>query len=536
MSKSNSSLAVVIQEGMTIGMKTSICEMVKTKARNCSSLGAQSSQAKKIPAEIKSQSNPANKELLEKVLKDGEAKIKATFESAEGKKANNEHVKLNETLKSGEKNVPTDVAKNVVAEPAVVNNRNKISALVNAKNSIKIKSLAELKKCEEVNKSNESEASKPVKRKYVKKKKSEDALDVSKNSSTTASKGAARGSDKIDQNKSNCVNISDVKCAEIKSASKADTRLESKAELVDMTEKINESVAEQLSEMAVKPSQNKAKTVAKSKSQLQEGSKVHGLSSDEKMEDTKVDAGSASKAKRKYVKKVKAIQSDADDKLSKPQENTETQKPIKMEHDASSDATESKKETDEYQKNETNNKKLKDAEAAINVDVQKSPEKVTKPTTPKKDVKVESQEKLTKGKTLKSKVCDKKLIEKQSKLSPKKQNIEVKQEEDPLQISSCESENSSNSSDSDSELTEDCFKKPSKPLVPRNLRNKKPKLVIVKRSRVASLNAKAKVHCLYENEARSVVETNISKAARKPHADGSSDEDDDKSVIVFEKR
>lgn len=534
MSKSNSSLAVVIQEGLTSGVKTSICEMVKTKARYCSNLNSgggksQSAQAKKS-SEIKMQSNKTNKESQEKVLKDGEAKMKATSESVENKKANCEQIKLVETDKSDDKKVVEDPSKNApgdVDAKVVVKPKNKISALVNAKNSNKNKLLNEAKKCEIVNKSNDSDGSKSVKRKYAKKKPG-DVTDSSKNNAT-ASESAARNSDKIDQNKSNCVNVADVKSTEIKSASKADMKIDLIGESAAVGKKDKIETSSAAKPCDVPP--NKSNTVSKAKSQLPDGSKVKktvkssGEKSIEKLTEMKLDIPSvAAKIKRKYVKKVK---SDAGEKLTKPQKDAEKPNTIKVERDRSSDTSEAKKASNETNKNGLVEKKLKTAPTPAKEDVKKSPEKSSKPTTPKKDpLKPEEEVKVVKSKTLKSKAGDKKTNEIPSKLSPKKQKIEIKQEESSLEVSSCESENSSNSSDSDSEQTEDTFKKPNRPPIQRNLRNKKHKPVAFKRSRVASLNAIAKVHCLYENEARSAMETNIAKAVKKSYNDGSADDED----------
>ncbi|CAO1404911.1 unnamed protein product [Diamesa serratosioi] len=72
-----------------------------------------------------------------------------------------------------------------------------------------------------------------------------------------------------------------------------------------------------------------------------------------------------------------------------------------------------------------------------------------------------------------------------------------------------------------------------------NLRTRKVKQFGAKRTRVASLNAIAKVHCLYENEARSALETNIHNAeqmaiaAQKQkcgYGSTTDDEDDDANI------
>lgn len=301
MSKSNSSLAVVIQEGlMSSGVKTSICEMVKTKARICSNLNSggkcQNSQAKKNSEIRKNQ---------DKVPKEGEAKVS---EAVEGKKTS-EQFKLIDAPDKKIAQAPTKFTE-PDAKP-VVASKNKISALVNAKN--KIKSLVEPKKCEDVSKSNELEPSKPAKRKYVKKKKVEDAADSVKNSST-ASESDARNNDKIDQNKSAFVNISDGKNSEIKSTSKADESMQ-EISAVGRKDKIEIPTA---CESTAKPTLNKPKTLSKVKNQ--EGSKVkktvQSLSCDGKSIGVKVDMPTvAGKIKRKYVKKTKSVQAEGGEKM-----------------------------------------------------------------------------------------------------------------------------------------------------------------------------------------------------------------------------
>lgn len=525
MSKSNSSLAVVIQEGLTSGVKTSICEMVKTKARICSNLNSgvknQSVQAKRCCSEVKTQINKTNKESQEKVLKDDEAKVN---ESVEGKKANSEQFKLIEMpINDDKKIIIQDPSKSIITnEPVVVKSKNKISALVNAKNSNKNKLLNELKKCENVNKSNELEPSKPVKRKYVKKKKEDAAADSLKNS-VSASESDARNNEKIDQNKSNCVNISDgTGNIEIKSASNPDVN--SKDEITVGGRKENSST----SESTAKSTQNKPKLVPKVKNQLQEGSKakktVLSLCADGEFDGLKVGTPTvAEKIKRKYVRKAKPTQNETAEKL-----DSEKTSLIKGESEKSTDISESNKES---HKNGQLEKKPKNSTVVNDEAVKKPLESVL--CAPKKDL-IETQDKVAKNKVLKGKTADKKPIEKAAKLSPKKQKIEIKQEENPVESSSSESENSSNSSDSDSELTEDTFKKPNKPSIQRNLRNKKQKQkqIACKRTRVASLNATAKVHCMYENEARSVYEANIAKAIKQSCGIESSDEDEEASKKV----
>lgn len=603
MSKSNSSLAVVIQEGMTGGVKTSICEMVKTKARFCSNVKGQNTVAK-------APSNKVNKESQEK------SETKTSNEMKTG----GEQIKLIEMPKSEDKKASTEIAKG----EAQVNSRNKISALVNAKNKNKVaKSETITNEIVENKMSDDSEAVKAVKRKYVKKKKIEDGVESLKSETN----------DKLDDNKP------DGKSTEVKDSQALPT-----------DKKAGKSVPTQEASLLSKTLQTKAKQL-----KTQEPSKVKRVQLTGEKSVQKLNLPTAAeKIKRKYVKKIKTTQVEGEEMSKKPQNNdAEKSKPLKNERDQSSEAIkvanesqknglvktaevdtitafnekpknsleksivekktsvvdlkkntstdpnksnssvdskttsldsskkltaeivkksqiDSQKSSDIDQKSsESSSKsssvnqnssdttaadceKLKEKMAKKNnlegqktpqkilndfkkatekvasenkkppvADAKKSPDKLINdskksPTKVSKDLtKVESQGKL------KTKPSDKNI-----KLSPKKQKVEVK-EEDPLALSS-ESENSSNSSDSGSE---EIFKKPSKPPAQRNLRHKQHKQITFKRTRVASLNAIAKVHCFYENEARSTMDANILMAIKNSLADHSSggeeDEDDD---------
>lgn len=556
MSKSNSSLAVVIQEGlMSSGVKTSICEMVKTKSRFCSNLN---SGAKKNNTEIKIHSN---KESQEKVIKDDETKAKANSEAAERKTANGDQLKL---IGSEDRTLAHEAK-------TAVSGKSKISALVNAKN--KIKSFGEQKRHEPVTLPNEADPSKPVKRKYVKKKRPEDVADSSKNSSSVAD---ARHSDKIDQNKSNCVNMLDGKNGEVKGTSKADEK-RGESTAVGRKDKV-ESSSESTS--------SKSKAVSKAKSQ--EGSKVkkvlQSLSSGEKAVESKVESPStAEKIKRKYVKKPKQVglrvdkkenlQKDADgaieaamEEVNDSEKTSGAQKVIndlrnvsiespkivedsskismeasklsievkKLSIDSQKISSDSKKPSIESQRNGEIEKKPKTVQAPV--DVKKQQEKPLKPLAPKKDSsKVETQGKVAQNKS-KGKLPEKPQV----KVTAKKQKVEVKQEGDPLTLNSSDSDKSSSESESDSDLSQGTFKKPSKSMAQRNLRYSKQ--IGHKRTRVASLKAIAKVHFLYESESRTL-EANIAKAIKNSLADGSSggeeDEDDEnesKNIDLASKR
>ena len=495
MSKTNTSLAVfdISMAGMTMGMKTSICEMVKTKARFCSNINScrtLSPPVKKTPSQS---GNKTNKESQEKIFKEVEIKAKANNENVESKKANTE-INLIEG--------PKDDEKMMSGNPIV---KNKISALVNAKN--KIKTTNELKRSEDLKKSNE-EASKGAKRKYTaKKKKPEDATDSFKNSnSTAASETDARNNDKIDHNKSSCVNISDCRNVEIKSTSKADARNESKVE------RAVESAAVGKKDSSVEGLDGKelpSKVKSAAKNQLVKKTLL------------KVDIPMvAAKIKRKYVRKVKPIEpvvAGGGKPKEKPQsDDDEEPTPIKLERDKSLEAK-------LLSGNGIIDKKAKNV--PVKDDLKKSSaDKITNPLTPQKDL-----SKVTKKVAVVKSSNEKKIV---VKGSPKKQKMEIKQERDPLESHSSESEISS-ASDTDSERDEDTFKKPKKPSIQqRNLRNKMQMQITCKRSRVASLNASAKVHCLYENEhARTAYEATIAKVVKKSCGAGSTDDDEEEIEI-----
>lgn len=119
-------------------------------------------------------------------------------------------------------------------------------------------------------------------------------------------------------------------------------------------------------------------------------------------------------------------------------------------------------------------------------------------------------------------------------------------EKDPLKISSSSSENE-NSSESENERN-DVFKKPTKPRVKQAMKIVS-RITSIKKCRVASLNAIAKVHCLYENEARvqhhyDHSSSSITKAVKKPtvvsvcnvSSDDDDEDDDDENKECVSKR
>lgn len=131
-----------------------------------------------------------------------------------------------------------------------------------------------------------------------------------------------------------------------------------------------------------------------------------------------------------------------------------------------------------------------------------SPKKVEqKPSTPKKDQKSVISKKPEQKSPISKKIEQKPLLQKTY-------------DQDPLKT-----ESSDNNTDSDSEdnYSESGYTKPKRQVVRTSVRNNrkhKQKQLCPKRSRVASLNAMAKVHCLYENESRSALETNLFNAEK----------------------
>lgn len=117
-------------------------------------------------------------------------------------------------------------------------------------------------------------------------------------------------------------------------------------------------------------------------------------------------------------------------------------------------------------------------------------------------------------------------------------------EKDPLKISSSEDENSS---ESENEKNSSVFKKPTKPRVKQAMKIVS-RITSIKKCRVASLNAIAKVHCLYENEARvqhfDHSSSSFTKVVKKPtvvsvcnvSSDDDEDDDDDENKECVSKR
>ena len=201
----------------------------------------------------------------------------------------------------------------------------------------------------------------------------------------------------------------------------------------------------------------------------------------------------------------------------------------------------------ESQKNLTKSdikEKLMEIPAKVEQQQKKETEKCLSDSQSKKNFigKLKSDEELTKDSITKAVHADETTITTSSKKQPPtpiKSNKKTKSDKDPLKVDTSDCVDSTDNSDSEDDYSGASFVKPRKPPVRGNLRARKVKQFGPKRTRVASLNAIAKVHCLYENEARSALETNIHNAeqmaiaAQKQkcgYGSTTDDEDDDANV------
>lgn len=133
-------------------------------------------------------------------------------------------------------------------------------------------------------------------------------------------------------------------------------------------------------------------------------------------------------------------------------------------------------------------------------------------------------------------------ISKKSQASVTKAFKNKVMEKDPLKISSSSSENENSSEDERKSV----IKKPTKPRVKQAMKVVS-RITSIKKCRVASLNAIAKVHCLYENEARVQHldhSSSFTKVVKKPtvvsvcnvSSDDDDDDDDDEIKECISKR
>ncbi|XP_070493544.1 titin homolog isoform X2 [Chironomus tepperi] len=511
MTTSNSSFDS-IQEGLSSDMKTSICEMVKLKkARHCPNSTNSTLQQTKCTIQStvnnvtdvngKSQEKIEAKDSQEKVVKNNDLKSKTL-----------EKPTFNVQLKSKENEVKDEFKdENIHTDSSNKSVENKTSK-------------DESKNIETTNKSNNSENMKPVKRKYIKKKKSENEPLNKVVDDQNMESNEPKNSEKSSENKSNLLNLSSTKSIDTEKKSNSESKTEIKDDEALTLEKkntisdVNESNEKPITKFQKQKSKSietiNVSTPKKIKSQENVTVKVNSVSISRSSEKV------SKEIKRKYTKKVhpatKQInqsnsannsnnQSIKVDSNNKNTENTKSSNNITnsqnvLEKQVTDAPTKVKdKITKENQQSGKNNESKK-------VDTKKSSDCVNKSTPNKNNkLKVKVEEK-------KSTVNQKK--EKATSLKNKKNEIE---EKDPLRISTSEDESSSENSDSDMELSDDIFKKPPKPKIQQANHNKNVKEIeVIKRTRVASLNAIAKVHCLYENEARSHYDSAFIKSTKKP--------------------
>ncbi|KAL7033108.1 hypothetical protein ACKWTF_007489 [Chironomus riparius] len=547
MTTSNSSFDS-IQEGLSSDLKTSICEMVKLKkARHCPNSANNTLQQTKCSTQstanyvtdmyVKSQERVETKDSQEKAVKKNEPKSKTLEKSTlnvQLKSKEKEEKKCDDIEKSKDENTHTD----------------------SLQKSGEKKIIDESKNIETTNKFNDSENMKPVKRKYIKKKKTENESENKFIDDETKESDGTRNSEKPSENKSNLLNISSTKFIDIEKKSNIESKEEIKDDKALETEKNNKN-------KDVKNESNE-KPIAKIQKQTNKSSESLNVSTPKKIKSLenvsrKVNSISINRStenvskeiKRKYTKKGNSTtqqynQSNSVDNSSNNQSinvdlnnkkteivknlNTNSQKEKSQnafEKPTKDTATNIKDNiTKENQQTVKNNESKK-------VDTKKSSDSVNKSHPNKNNnakVKVEGK---------KSTVNQKK--EKATSSKKKKHDIE---EKDPLRISTSESESSSENSDSDMELSDDIFKKPLKPKSQQANRNKNVKQIeVIKQTRVASLNAIAKVHCLYENEARSHYDSAFFKNTKKPttiickvSSEDEDDESDSKETECTQKR
>lgn len=485
-----------IQEDLSSGVKTSICEMVKLKKARYypNSSNPLKPKAALVKTAVKSNTDNKNQAIKVSSSKETQEKVSVSNEIVETKTVGVIEI-------SGEKNNSSLTNKAVVKEGKIkpIN-----SLLTSQKGTKKITAANELKNYKIVSNIFHS---KPVKRKYVKKKiEIHAAINKNKDASiiqTDVCKQVKSGE--------NCIKIPSIS----NSTEKKDEIFESISDQNDESI-INQNIKiiptrnqnnekpktskEKLQNQKVKPNESiKISTAKKSKIQTQ-------LKSAEKVNNISISDSSptANKEKRKYTKKIESsLTDDSTGNLSSVEifvGNVKTinenirKKDVPVSKIFTTKSKAKPKETEQVEKSKTN-------ESCENVYSKKSLSEKVQQQRSNAKIKIER---------------NKSVMKKDVKSTPtKKQN--ASKEKDPLKITSSESESSSENENSDMEFSGDIFKKPEKPQNQHALRNKKFKQIgMIKRSRVASLNAIAKVHCLYENEARSHLDSSFSKVIKKP--------------------
>lgn len=246
-------------------------------------------------------------------------------------------------------------------------------------------------------------------------------------------------------------------------------------------------------------------------------------------------------------KKVKDVYDFSNDELFKSDEDRPFRKDLKRKSSISSDLKSTKTTTPTSDpKNKSSDGNVKKTDVKPPVEQPKdNDKKVETPTkkkcigknaSPTKKQAKEDEDNTTNVDNITTSTSNKKSPVKSTN---KKSNVNVKKtDDDPLKIDS--SDIATSSSDSEDDFSDPKYLKSKKLVRRRGTRNRKPKLAPQKSARVASLNAIAKVHCLYENESRSALETNLflaeQMAAQKKKiifhssSDDSDDEDDEEET------
>lgn len=434
------------------GVKTSICEMVKTKARYCSN---SSSLAKvQTPCNVRATEinipNKVIKESQEKILKKTEIKNNAKNEESDVDKMSLEQSKSDEQIACNAK---------------IVTSTDKLK-------------------------------DKP---------------------DTKASTSSAKAVRKDDEKGSQSSNSNAVEAAALKPKRKYIKKIERTCTAKNINSELTESKLEtklcEKSSNEIPYIQGKNTESQFNISEMNEISNSIGKPSEGKNSF----ATNVNKIKRKYVKKPKLTEGlNQIDGNSK--EKSELQKKLgNEEKDKQSDISEEKNLVDKIPKQNSKDEGAKHFKA------------LAKPAAVAK----------AKDNTIKKLINPKKADEQIQNGGLKKSKTIV--EKDQLKLNSTDSEHSSSeTSDSEDNYSVESFNKPKKPV--RNNCKTKQKHIGFNCTRVASLNAIAKVHCLYENETRAALEASIMKQAsiKRPRVyyedTTDDDESDNKETELVEKR
>lgn len=640
MAKSASAISSC-DETMPNEVKTSICEMVKTKTRICvtpQSTISSKSQSTYLQDMVKTKADvKLNKESQEKKIKSSDAKIKSKkATSLEIATVANQQEKLNEqksddiSAKSKKESKPKEsklkkeksnlekatestAGKNVQSSNNMNLEENKKDFSSDASATPKKKYVKKQKdsiidKQIDINNTPmapaSSAASTPVKRKYVKKKKPGDESEKTSadNSSVESCKKKktvqSNTTDKIEpKNGQKKINTpkepkeSKVKKAKtIQKDEPPPSAIKPQKEILKTGFEVEYSLEKPKSDELLKsePSDKETKITVKDINSLLEhkpvkqteiiikeennASVVISMEKEKELTTNKTTAlavilpAIATKIKRKYIRKnlptssqpiikkssKKQSELPVADAAPKPKPELKTSNEIKLENKIKPSGNVSDLKAPgnvivnteiESQKNLTKSdikEKLMEIPAKVEQQQNKEAEKCLPDSQSKKNFigKLKSDEEFSKDTITKSDQTDETTTS-SKKPPPIKTNKKSKTNKDLLKVDTSDCVDSTDNSDSEDDYSGASFVKPRKPPARGNLRARKVKQFGAKRTRVASLNAIAKVHCLYENEARSALETNIHNAeqmaiaAQKQkcgYGSTTDDEDDDANV------